>query len=93
MKNAEEIAEIIPKVDIEFHTGFCEAEKSVSAISAVVAARRAADFSSRDLTSDVVFRTVCMQRYVGTIQNFQKFRFVGAQARQQAIQSDKTCFS
>ncbi len=87
------IAEVIPEADIEFHTGFCEAEESVSAISTLVAARRAADFSSRDLTSNIVFRTVRMQRYIGAIQNLQQFRFIGVQSRQQAIQSDETCFS
>jgi hypothetical protein len=64
-----------------------ESKKGVATIAAGVAAGSAADVAFGDLASNVVFGAVGVERNVGPFEHPQQFALVGAQARQQAVES------
>lgn len=74
---AQSGAEIVPERDTELLTGLHQSVESISAISAIVAACCAADFSAGDLATDVSFGPVVMQRNIGMVENAQKLGLVG----------------
>ena len=69
---------------------FCEAEKGVAAISAGVASGSAADLSFDDLTADVVFRSVGVERDFGTVEDDEQLGLVGVKAFEQLVELGET---
>jgi hypothetical protein len=83
------VAEIVPERNFELGAGLCEAEKGVSAIPADVTAGAAAELSPGDVTADVVFRSVGMQRNFGPLEHHQQFGLVGMEPGEQAVEGDE----
>ena len=85
----EPAAQIIPDRDPEFVAGFGQAEECVAAIAADIAPGPGADLPPRDVTTDIVLRTVGVKRNFRPVQHHQQLSFVGMQPRQQAVQRDE----
>ena len=82
----EPAAQEIPDCDTEFVACLREAEERVAAIPSDLAASSGADLAPRDMTADVVFRSVGVERNFRLFQNHQQFGLIGVQPRQQAVQ-------
>src|ERR1700676_570197 len=82
----EPAAQIVPDRDSELVAGLNETEESIATIPADVASRPGADLAACDLTANVVFRTVGVERDFRSVQHHQQLGLVGVQPRQQAIQ-------
>src|SRR4029078_6536906 len=76
----------IPKRDAQFVTRPGETEESIAAVPADVAPRAGAALAPCALTTNVVFRTVGMERDFGSLQHHQQLSLIGMQPRKQAIQ-------
>jgi hypothetical protein len=87
--DGETIAEIVPEGDAELRTGLGEAEKSIAAIAAGVAAGAAADLSLGDLAADVVLRSVGVERDLGPVVDEEQFGLVGVKSGEQAVEGDE----
>ena len=85
----EPAAQIIPDRDAELVAGFAEAEESIAAIPPDVTPRSAADLPPRDVASDVILRSVGVQRNFRPFEHHQQLGLVGIQPRKQAIQRDE----
>jgi hypothetical protein len=85
-RDLESTAEIILDRNAELVAGLGEAQKSIAAIAADIAACSGADLPACDLTANVVLRAVCVERDFRPIQHHQQLRLVGMKPRQQAIQ-------
>jgi hypothetical protein len=57
----ETVAKMVPEGNAEFVAGFCQAEESIAAVAAGVAAGAAADLSPGDLAADIVLGSVGVQ--------------------------------
>lgn len=88
-RHLESAAEIVPDRDTEFVACLGETQESIAAVAADIAARPGADLAPRDVTTNIVLRTVGMKRDLRSVQHHQQLGFVGMQARQQAIQRDE----
>src|SRR3954469_13733483 len=88
-RHLESAAQIVPDRDAEFIASLGEAQKSIAAVTADVAAGPGADLAPGDLAADIVLRAVDVQRGLGTVQHHQQLIFVGMQPYQQAIQGDE----
>ena len=82
----EPAAQIIPNGDAELVTSLGQTEKRITTITADLAACPGADLAPRDVTADVVLRSVGMERNFRPIQHRQQFSLVRMQPCQQAIQ-------
>ena len=85
--DGEACAQIIPEFEAVLGASLEESKKGVATIAAGVAAGSAADVAFGDLASNVVFGAVGVERNVGPFEHPQQFALVGAQARQQAVES------
>src|SRR3954465_5889959 len=85
----EPAAPIIPDRDAEFVAGLGEAQESITAVAADIAARPGTDLTAGDVAADIVLRAVGVQWNLGTVQHHQQLVFVGMQPRQQAVQGDE----
>ena len=85
----EPAAQIILDCDTQFVAGLGKAQKSVAAIPADLTPGSGADLPPCDVTADVVFRSVGMERDFRPLQHHQQFGLVGVQPRQQAVQRDE----
>src|SRR5882757_1624761 len=84
--HSEPASEVIPNRDAEFVTGLPETEECVAAIAADLAACPGTDLAPRDLTADVVFGPIGVERDFRPVQHHQQFGLVGMQPCQQAVQ-------
>src|SRR3984957_8268156 len=82
-------AQIIPHRYAELVASLGEAQKRIAAIAADIAAGSGADLPPGDVTTDVIFGTVGVQRCFRPIQHHQQLGFVGMQPLQQAVQRDE----
>ncbi len=64
--NAQAVAEIIPEGDAEFGAGLGDAEERIAYVTTGVASGPAGDFTLGDVTADVIFRSVGVERDFGT---------------------------
>ena len=78
--------QIIPDRDAELIAGLCEAQKSITAIAADIASCSRADLPARDLTADVVLRSVGVERDFRPVEDEEQLRLVGVEAGEQAIE-------
>ncbi len=85
--NREACAEVVPEGDADLGAGVVEPEEGVAAVAAGVAAGSAADFSFGDLAANVVLGAVGVERDLGPFEHHQQFALIGAQAREQAVES------
>src|SRR5215472_5377902 len=69
-------AEVIPKSNAQFEASFCQAQESVSAIATGVTAGAATDLSPCDLTANVIFRSVGVERDFGTVEHHEQLGLV-----------------
>ena len=76
---AEAGAKIVPEGDVEFPACFGEAEEGIASIAAGVGSSCAADFAADDLTSDIVFRPIGVQRDFRPVEDAQQLRLVGVE--------------
>jgi hypothetical protein len=86
---AEAIAEVIPECHAELGASVHEAEEGVSAVTAIVAVGTTADLSLDDVTANVAFRSVGVERNFRPLKDGEQFGLVGMQSRQQAIECDE----
>jgi hypothetical protein len=70
-------AEKILEGDAKLIADFGEAKKCIATAPSLIAARPTADLAFGDLTTNVVFRTVGVQRDLRSLENHQQFGFVG----------------
>ena len=82
----ESAAQIIPDRDAELVTRFGETEESITTIPTDVASCPGADLTPRDLTTNIVLRTVCMERDFRPFEHHQQLGLIGMQPHQQAVQ-------
>ncbi len=73
----EPAAQIIPDRDAQFVTRLRETEESVAAVPPDVAPCSRADLAPCDLTANVIFRTVGVERDFGPVQNHQQLGLIG----------------
>ena len=73
----EPAAQIIPDRDAQFVTRLGETEESVAAVPSDSAPCSRADLAPRDLTANVIFRTVGVERDFGPVQNHQQLGLIG----------------
>ena len=85
----EPVTQIIPYRDTQLIAGLREARKSVPAIPADAAPRSGADLPPCDVTADVIFRAIRVQRNFRPFQHHQQLSLIGVQPGQQAIQRDE----
>src|SRR5690242_13580065 len=85
-RDLESGAQIVPDCDAEFVAGLGQAQKSIAAIAADIAACLCTDLAPDDLTADVVLRAVGVQRDLRPVQHHQQLSLVGMQPGQQAVQ-------
>src|SRR3984885_2374907 len=85
----ESRAQIIPDRDAKLVAGLGETEECIAAIATNVAPGPCADFPPGDVTTDVILRTVGVERDLRPVQHDQQFSLVGMQPCQQAVQRDK----
>src|SRR5271165_294582 len=85
----EPAAQIVPDRDAELVAGLGEAEESIPAVAAGIAACPGADLPPRDITADVVLRAVGVKRDLRPVQHHQQLSLVGMQPRQQAVQHNE----
>ena len=90
-RDLEPATQIIPDRDAELVACLDETEESIATIPADVASRPGTDLAPRDVTADVVFGAVGVERYFGPVQYHQQLGLVGVQPRQQAIQRGEAC--
>src|ERR1700733_13201038 len=89
--DAESGAKVVPKGNPELPAGLGESEKRVAAVATDVAVGSAADVAFGHLATDVVFRSIGVQRNSRVIEHHQQFVFVGVQPLQQAVKGDEAC--
>ncbi len=89
--DAEPGAKVIPEGDTELAARLGEPEKRVAAVATDVAVGSAADVAFGHLATDVVFRSIGVQRNFRVIEHHQQLVFVGVQPFQQAVKGDKAC--
>src|SRR5258708_34513789 len=85
-RHPEPASEVVPDRDAEFVTGLAETEECIAAIAADLAAYPGAHLAPRDLTADVVFGPIGVERNFRSVQHHQQLGLVGMQPRQQAVQ-------
>jgi hypothetical protein len=73
-RHLEPAAQIVSEADPEFGAGFGEAKERISVVTAKVASGSGADLSPRDLTPDIVLRSVGVEGNFGPFQHHQQFR-------------------
>jgi hypothetical protein len=88
-RGGEAVTEIIPEGDAELGAGLGQAEEGVAAITPEVAAGAAADLAPGDLATDVVLRSIGMQRDLRVVENQEQFGLFGVEARKQPIEGGK----
>jgi hypothetical protein len=74
----------------ELCAGLEEAQEGVAAIAARIASCAAADLALGDLATNIVFRSVGVERNFGPFEHHQQFRLVGIKPCQQAVEGDET---
>jgi hypothetical protein len=85
-RHPEPAAQIIPDLDTELVAGLDETEEGIATIPADVAPCSRADLAPRDLTANVVFRTIGVERDFRPVQHHQQLGLIGMQSCQQPIQ-------
>ena len=85
----ETCAEIVPEGESELCAGLEEAQEGVAAIAARIASCAAADFALGDLATNIVFRSVGVERNFGPFEHHQQFGLVGIKPCQQAVEGDE----
>jgi hypothetical protein len=63
--------------------------RGVEPLTSGIAAGSAADFTFGDLATDVILRSVGVQRNLGAVENGQKLSLVGVKPSEQAIEHDE----
>ena len=89
LRYSEPITEVMPERDAELGAGVHQTEKGVAAIAPDVAVRSAADLSLDDMTANVAFGTVGMQRDFRPVEHGEQLGLVGVQPLQQTIERDE----
>jgi len=82
-------AEEIPESNAQFKASFCQADEAVAAITTDVTARAAADFAPGDLSTNVIFRSIGVERDFGTVEHHQQLGLVFVQPFKQTVERDE----
>src|SRR5579864_3459199 len=85
-RHLEPVTQIIPEADPEFGAGFGEAKERIAVVAAKVASGSGADLPPRDVTTDIVLRSVGVEGDLGPFQYHEQFSLIGMQPRQQPVQ-------
>ena len=81
--------EIIPEDDSQFFASFGEAKESIAAIATDIAAGAAADLAFGDVSPNIVFRAVGVERDFGPLKHFEQLGLVGVESFEQAVEGDE----
>ena len=87
--HVESATQIIPDRDTQFVACLGDAQEGVAAIPSDLTEGSGADLSPSEVTADVVFRSVGVERDVWPFQHHQQFGLVGMQPGEQAVQGDE----
>src|SRR3979411_948604 len=82
----EPATEIIPDRDAELVAGLGQTEESIATVAAAIAACSGTDLPPCDVTADVVFGAIGVERNLRPLQYHQQCSLVGVQPREQTIQ-------
>jgi hypothetical protein len=83
-------AEVIPEGDAEFGACLVEAEKGIAAIATRITSGTATHLSVSNLTADVVFRSIGVQRNLGPIEHHEQLTLVGVKPCEQTVEGNES---
>jgi hypothetical protein len=73
----------------QFKAGFCQAEETVAAIATGVTTGATADLAPRHLTANVIFRSIGVERDLGTLEHHEQLGLLFVQPFEQAVERDE----
>src|SRR5262249_52464439 len=78
-----------PEDDSQFFASFGEAKESIAAIATDIAAGTTADLAFGDVSPNIVFRAVGVERDFGPLKHFEQLGLIGVESFEQAVEGDE----
>ena len=85
-------AEVIPESNAQFKASFGQADEAVAAVTTDVTARSAAELAPGYLSTNVIFRSISVERDFGTLEHHQQLGLVFVQPFEQTVERDEARF-
>ena len=90
VRDGEARAEIVPERDPQFETGFCQTNEAVAAVGTRVTAGATANLSPCHLSANVIFRSIGVERNLGTLEHHEQFGLLFVQPSEQTVECDES---